>query len=289
MPGQRLNVTAFAHDPSGAPLDGTATVTIDVPGLQPAGPVRHIDGNRFRRWFLSPSTPGTFRAEVGFNGFSVRVRPEIHFLGPCDPAFTAARTVPAGVRANSSDSFTLEVAPKDSQGLLLGAGHTVLAEIGPGSGEVALEDLGDGRYTGVFAAPATPGSHPIDVTIDGQLMVGLTSIAAGGAISAVETLRTYYEEMPLVPQMNPHVFPFILAPLDASKLPLGPSCSVQVDVMPDPGTEPLLLVGGSGMPQEDGDYWFALVRDEASSLGSASGTFTVSFEGVVVLTESYVF
>ena len=68
-----VRVTAFAHDAMGNGLDGSAVVTIDVPGLTALTPVLHVSGNEFRRYFRSAATPGEFRARVTMDGFQVRV------------------------------------------------------------------------------------------------------------------------------------------------------------------------------------------------------------------------
>jgi len=91
---ERLIVTAFAHDALCKPLDPSAHVSIQVPGLTAIGPVVHIGGNEFQRSFAPAPLPGAFRVAVAFDGWAPRVRPTVSYLSLASSQFSGVVFVP---------------------------------------------------------------------------------------------------------------------------------------------------------------------------------------------------
>ncbi len=285
-PNEALEVTAFAHDASGQALDGTAGVSIEAPGLHPAGPVVHAGGNEFRRRFAGAAAPGTHAVEVTFDAFRVRVEPNVRVLGPPDAGGTTLRVRPEGVRAGSADSFTVEVAPRDAAGTLLGPGRAVTLAVRGASPPVAAADLGDGRYAATFAAPAAPGVYPIDAAADGVALPGLDAIEAAGAAAVARS--TFYLEVPDPGiALDLDLMQLLVTPRDAAGRRLGPDAEVRLRVKPDPGTA-AVAVRADLLPaaQDDGDHAFVLQKAEQQA---AAGTITAFVDGVFVRKHRYRF
>lgn len=274
-------VTAYAHDSAGTPLDGTAVVTIETPGLIATTGVLHLGGNMFRRYFQAPATPGEFRSEVTFDGFACRIRPRVIFYDPADASGTTGRVVPEGVRAGSGDTFEVIVAPKDANGISLGSGDTIdiqIAGLTPLSGPT---DLGDGRYSASFGAPATTGKHLITVTHNGSPLTMATPLhieAGGSTITAKSTLVV--EEPNIFTSGTPWQFKMLLTPRDIDSNRLGPYTDVQLVLNATGGTPPLTIrtdLHPDG--QADGSHPFILEKPNTDPPTDVTGTIQVWIDG----------
>ncbi|MEM7307137.1 MAG: FG-GAP-like repeat-containing protein [Planctomycetota bacterium] len=272
-------VTAFAHDQAGNPLDGTATVTIETPGLTALTGVLHLGGNQFRRYFEPSVTPGDFRTTVTFDGWEVKIRPRIHFYDPTDASGTTALVQPEAVRAGSGDTFTVVLAPKDANGISLGAGDTISISV-PGLAPVGgVVDHADGRYSATFPAPATAGVLPIGVTINGAgVPLGLQIEAGGVAINSQTILQIEepYENI----SAAPHQLKIQITPRDMNQLRTGPAPSLSVVPMPDVGTDSVVWrsdVFPQG--QRDGDYVIVVEKPLTDPPTYVSGVLQLFFDG----------
>ncbi len=288
-PQDAYEVRVFAHDQAGNALGDTAVVTIDVPGLVPLTPVTSVQGNEFLRLFSPPSTPGAFRAEVTIDGWTVGIRPRVHLFDPNDASGTTARVVPTAVRAASADTFTVTVAPKDAAGIALGPGRPLgfaVAGLTPLAGPT---DLGDGRYRATFPAPAAAGAHPIAVTLDDvPLGLGLEVEAAGPPDLAFTQLLVDVPNEAL--SASPHQLKLKAVPRDVNGFHLGPAADVQIGVSTDPGSAPVALKTGTfPAGQPDGEFVFVLEKPLAFPPVSASGSFTLTVEGVLLSTTPFAF
>ncbi|MEM7310729.1 MAG: FG-GAP-like repeat-containing protein [Planctomycetota bacterium] len=282
-------VTAFAHDATGTPLGADAAVTIETPGLTALGGVIHIQGNEFRRYFTAPGAPGDFRTEVAFDGWTVGIRPRVRFFDPTDRTGTEIDVVPEAVRAASADEFTVIVAPKDANGVSLGSGDTVAIQIAGLAPLSGTADLGDGRYSATFPAPATPGVYPIDVAIHGALLSGLAEIEAGGI--AVKSSSLLYQEKPYdFHSSAPHQLKLALTPRDATQLRLGPKAELVLTAQPDVGTPPVVVeTGFFPEGQRDGQFVYVLSKPVGTPEGDATGRLQLLVDGVDLGFFPYVF
>ncbi|MCZ6598405.1 MAG: FG-GAP-like repeat-containing protein [Planctomycetota bacterium] len=280
-------VSAFAHDQAGNPLDASANVTIDVPGLTPLAGVLHIQGNEFRRYYQNPLTTGSHRATVTFDGWEVRIKPRIIFYDPTDASGTTVAVIPEAVRAGSADTFEVVIAPKDTGGISLGSGETIGAQIAGVNPITGPIDLGDGRYRYTFPAPATAGFHPITISHNGQTLSVPATIEAGGAF-LVSSSELLIQDPNPVHAAAPHQYKVLLTPRDSLGARLGPKAVVTLASNPDPGTGAVvvrqdLYPGG----QRDGDFPFILEKLDPAT--AASGTLDISVEGALVASIPYDF
>ncbi len=283
-----LDVTAFAHDAAGNPLDGGAVVTIDAPGLTPLGPVAHAGGNTFVRSFQAGATAGEHRVEASFDGFAVRVRPRVRVAGAVSAAATTLRVLPECVRAGTADAFELRVVPRDASGALLGAGHAVDVSIPGIATHAALADLGDGRYAASFAAPASAGELPVEVFVDGAALGVAGSVEAAGPVAPAAS-AVYWETPDPGVAMNRHRLPLLVTPRDAAGRRLGPGAKVTVTVFPQPGSGAVDVLDLGPRAQADGEHVFVLERAEGDRPGSARGTFHVAVDGTSLGHWAYAF
>lgn len=291
-PLQDLAVTVFAHDASGTPLDESASVTIVVPGLPPKGPVKHLTGNVFRREFeIDGARPGSYRVEVAFDSFQVRIRPTVNVVGAASDAQSTCVLTPDAVRAGSADTYEVCFVPKDVNGLALGTGLDVEVEI-EGSGGLAptpMVDVGDGSYLLELPAPAVFGLKDVSVHVDGVELPQLETLDVSLSPFALNTL--FYREDPHPDiALHRHQFRFQVTPRDLFGMRIGPNVSVQLVVTPDPGTEPVYeRTDISPVVRTDGKISFVVERDPASAIGTAQGTVEVIVEGAPVFTTTYSF
>ena len=284
--GASLKVEVAAHDALGNPLDASAAVTIAVPGLEPLGEVAHVHGNRFTRSFAGSAYPGAFRVRVTFDGWQVRIRPTVHYYDPDDASGTSGTVRPQAVRAGSSDTFRVIVAPKTAFGISLGPGRAVQVLI-PGLTPMApVQDLGDGRYSADFSAPAIPGKQPVLVRVDGMLVhvPGLMAEAGGSLIPAKSVME---KEVPK-PAVSaaPHQFKLLLLPRDIDSRRLGPLGNASITVLEDPGTAPITLHPGTyAGGQPDGEYLWILEKPITTPPAVAKGQIHIHFDGSLVITD----
>ena len=219
-------VTAFAHDASGGPLGSGASVSIDVPGLDALGPVDDAGDGSYRRSFSTAAAPGAYRVEVDFAGFQPLVRPCIHLVGPVDPQRSRVAVAPEALRAGSDEEFTVHVTPCDSDGVLLGGGHSVDVQAGSTS-VVAATDLGDGVYRATLPAPPTPDSASLSVAVDGVPLATSPVLEAAGPVSGDET---FVQVNPARPFHNasPHQIKIRVVPRDDGGRRLGTQALVEL-------------------------------------------------------------
>jgi hypothetical protein len=288
-PANLYSVTAYAHDQAGNPLDGTAVVTIETPGLTPKSAVLHLGGNTFRRYFEAPLLPGSFRTEISFNGWTCKIRPRVHFYSPIDATGTTAQVVPDAVRANSADTFQVLVAPKDGQGISLGSDDVVdiqVAGLTPLSGPT---DLGDGRYAATFPAPATPGIYTIQITHNGTLLSPRLEIEAGGP--NVNSMSTVYHGPPQATiSLAPWQYKLRLTPRDVAGRRLGPATSLVLEPVPNVGSEPVVVrsdLHPGGL--SDGSFPFVVEKPQTDPPTLVSGGLRLFVDGVLKGTIPYSF
>ena len=224
-----LTVTVFAHGVNGTPLDGTAPVTLDVPGLSPLTPLVHVAGNEFRRRFQATGAPGSYPVQVTMGGWQPAIVPQVHLYGPADPSTTRVVVVPAAVRARTADRFTVHVSPRDPGGVALGAGHAVdvsiprLTPLGP------VVDHGDGHYSVDYGAPADPGTYRVSVTVDGSGFPNAAAVEVGGDADWSQTAVVL--DVPYAHHAaSPNQIKLQLTPRDAAGRRLGPGAEVSVAV-----------------------------------------------------------
>lgn len=222
-----VTVTAFAHSQTGVPLDGTASVLITAPGLTPVGPVTHVSGNEFQRVFSTNNLPGDYRVAVQFDGWNVAVRPTVHVHGVPNANVSAVVASPEAVRANSTDTFEIAVAPKDANGVGM-TGLAIAIDVPGATPTGALVDHGDGRYSRTFAAPATPGLYPATVTANGFALPS-TPVEVGGAADI--DMSELEIEVPFPAQAaSPDQLKILFTPRDAAGRRLGPKADLRMVV-----------------------------------------------------------
>ena len=283
-PADLYAVSAFAHDASGNPLDETATVTIETPGLVAVSGVLHVQGNEFRRYFRAPVSPGAYRTEVTFDGWTVKIRPRIHFFDPSDTSGTEVAVRPAAVRAGSTDTFEVVVAPKTDDGLSLGPGLLVNIDVPGATALSGTLDLGDGRYRATFEAPAVTGLYGVSVSKDGvPLAAGAELEAAGVADPAVTDL--HLEPPDPLASANRAQYRLLLTPRDAAGRRLGPMADVEVTAVPTAGS---VSVRGDLYPfgQRDGDFPVLVQKPDFHSV---SGVLEVRVDGQLLGVVPYAF
>ena len=283
-------VSAFAHAQDGTQLDGTASVSIEVPGLTAKTGVLHIGGNEFRRYYEVPASPGSYRAEVSFDGWTVKIRPRVHFYDPADTSGSTVEILPRGVRAGTADTFTVLVAPKDAEGISLGPGDAVDIQV---SGLTPLDgpsDLGDGRYRATFPAPAVPGFFPVTVTVNGGRLAtpGLMVEAAGQAVNGQSDL--VFEEPNIFTSGAPWQLKVLIVPRDLGGAHLGPKTEISLVPTASGGTAPVNVrtdLYPDGQP--DGSFAFVVEKPNTDPPTDVTGSFQVVVDGLVQIVVPYAF
>ncbi|MEM7305276.1 MAG: CRTAC1 family protein [Planctomycetota bacterium] len=268
-------VTAFAA----GELSGE-TATIEVAGLTPLTPVLPIGADEFRRYYAAPSTPGTHRVSVGFDSLQLRVAPQVHFFDPADVSGTVITTYPQAVRAGSNDVVEVVIAPKTADGILVGRGKVVDFDI---PGFTVLQDVvdrEDGSYAVLLQAPADAGSYSFDVLVDG-VPAGGGSIEAGGIANPVSS--DLEREGPVPAQSAaPYRFKLHLTPRDDAGNRLGPRAVVTLEVLEDPGSEPVLQRTDLWpLGQRDGQFLFVLEKPKSAPEDSATGFLRFTIDGTL--------
>ncbi|MEM7305941.1 MAG: FG-GAP-like repeat-containing protein [Planctomycetota bacterium] len=282
-------VTAFAHDAGGSPLDGSAAVAIETPGLTPLGDVLHLGGNEFRRYFEAPASPGAFRSEVSFDGWQVKIRPRVHFYDPSDASGTTIRVAPEGVRAGTTDRFEVTVAPKAPSGVSLGSGKSVAIHVDGLTPLAGPLDLGDGRYRALFPAPPLAGTYEIEVMYEGVEVAPHGTIEAAGPPAPIVT--SYTIEVPhITTSAAPNQLKLKVTPRDAAGRRLGPRADVQLTTVPDPGAAQT-TVRADLFPQgqDDGDFLFIVEKPIVAHPEDESGLLQLTVDGVDFPPQSYTF
>ena len=284
-----LVVRAFAHDAQGQPLDANALVEIEAAGLVPLSPVTHVSGNEFQREFALALQPGPSPIVLRFDGWEPRVQPRVWFSGFVSASESVLSVEPSGVRAGSADVFELVVVPRSTFGLLLGSGLDLGARM---TGEASFQpmvDHGDGRYSLEFVAPATPGTHTLDLSYLGLPLVGVAQIEAAGDPDPASSL--FYEEFPN--EFNsaaPHQWKLAFSVRDDAGRNLGPYANVVLQMIPGVG-QPQLNVRGDLYPrgQNRGRYTFVVEKDPADVGQSVTGLLRLVADGQVLASWPYVF
>lgn len=288
--GNLFRVQAFAHDRFGTPLDGTANVTIDIPGLRPVSAVTHVVDNEFERYFYYPPYAGEYRVTVAFDTFTVRIRPRLIVTGSISASDSELVLRPASARANVEDKIRLLVTPKDNFGHMLGAGHSVDLEIEADHVvyPFTMVDLGDGSYACDVTLAVGGGKHPIRISFNGSPMSHIGEFEAGGTADPAMTLNTLYEEQsnPLVLQSMPETFRFYFIPMDEFGGRLGPNADIEVQVLTSPGSTD---VTKWGRKLRSGEVYYLFSRAPNTPLNSAYGTYRVLVDGQLVIDRPFAF
>ncbi len=283
-------LTAFAHAADGSALGAGASVTLEIPGLTPGGPVQDMGDGSYRRRFLADGTPGPYRVEADFAGFVPAVRPVVHMIGPVDPAVSRVQLSQQSMRAGSTDRTDLVVTPCDTNGIAMGAGRTVTVDVLQ-AGMLPVVDLGDGRYRATIPAPALPTTEFLSVRVDGVALPQVELNAAGPA-DANETgtfpALTYAHHA-----AAPDVTRLLVKPRDSSGRALGSDAVVELRLLlpppPPVGSAQGCTGRGSALPGAVGGPLTSGQGAHPGSGGPAKGTPEPSFQGwaEVVPTETY--
>jgi len=297
--GKPFVVTAFAHDQQGTPLDGTALVQIDATGMAALGPVEHVSGNEFRRAFRIPKHAGRSRFTVQFDSFLVLTRPRLTVYGRARPQDARLELSPECVRAGNAESIEVTFCPKTAQETRLLEELTPLLRVTPGAASLPLAPNGDGSYTAILPAPATPGRYELSIVLHQSAKGGLVAskyvpfdhlatLDVAGPPDPGQTTAYIEETNPNI-AASPHEVKIQLTPRDAQGLRLGPNVPVTVSIQEAPGSEPISLVPGATGYQDDGDTFFVIARPEASGTDTANGLITVHQEGIEIFSTHLVF
>lgn len=288
--GKFFQVNVFAFDQSGARLGDSADVQIVVPGLEPLGKVENVFDNHFRRTFIPSEEAGEYRVVATINGWTPAIRPTLNVVGPTFPTVCSVNLSVEAVRAGSADPITVSFAPKDFMGRAIGAGQEVLIAI-PTAGIAAtpMSDQGAGLYKFSLSAPAIEGTHPLVITVNGELVDTDASIDAGGTPDIVTT--GYYEESPQYNiAQNPHHLRMKITPRDLAGVRTGGLGTLSFVFVPAPGgAEPVYENEELRAIQANGDISITIERDPASAIGSARGSFSAFIDGVLVANGPYQF
>ena len=281
-------VLAFAHDAAGTPLGAEAEVSIEIPGLTPMGPIQHLGGNRFQRGFYPPGKVGSHRVRIAFDGFQLKIEPQLHFYAQDDISETTIRLEPEGVRAGSADTFEVQVAPKAAGGFRqAGARHvTVVIQ---GLTAISETEPEPGLFIHRFRAPDTPGLYPIQVAVEGLPLASDLSIEAAGLLD--KEVSDLLEQHPiLVQSAGPNQLKLVFTPRDSQGYRLGPGTALDLIPIPDKGTvdvavrTDLISVG-----QPDGDFVFVVEKPLGTPDGAATGKFDLYSDGLLAGSIPYTF
>jgi len=275
-------VTAFAHAQDGTPLDSTADVVIDTPGLVPLTPVLPLGAGVFRRYYLKPTVPGSYRSRVAFDGWEVKIQPRVHFFDPTDISGTDAQLIPEAVRAGSADTFEVVVAPKDANGISLGAGNAVSVILGANP-PASATDLGNGSYAIAFDAPATAGVHALAVLVNGVPVPGLAlNVEAGGiTVGAQSGLQKMQPSQ--TQSAAPHQLKVMLQPRDGNGWRLGPFADVQMVATPDVGSAPVTVrTDLHPVGIRNGEHMFVMEKPLTDPPTPAAGMLQFFVDGAMI-------
>ncbi len=283
-----VRVAAFTK--TGVPVTDASKVKIEIPGLSPLTNVQALGSNLFTRSFAPSSQAGSFRFAVSFDTFTPRIQPVVTFYGQADDSTTTATASPEAVRANLADPFTMTVVPRDAQGTLLGKGHRVAVEIPGVIPRTLLTDLGDGRYRGDFTSPAgMTGFFSIHAIVDQVTLVDVGMLEVAGSVSGPQSI-VYSENPNLTIALNSNQLKVLFTPRDVFGARLGSQSTVTLAITPNPGSQPVVLVGGLGdNSREDGAYYFVLEKPLGTPVNSATGSYVIRLDGVAVKTQVYSF
>jgi hypothetical protein len=239
-----FTATVHAHDQLGTPLDSSAVVAITAPGLTAMGPVVNVGGNVFQRTFQTEAVPGETRVKCTIDGWAPRIERRFASYGVPHPTRTVVQAVPEAVRAGSTDTFTIWVAPKDQNGLAIGSGHALSIEVPNAPALDGVVDHGDGRYSRRYAAPVLPQKLVVDVIVEGVSIGNEPKVDVGGG--AVLAKSGLYVEVPYPTQSaTSNTMKLIFTPRDSGSRRLGPGAAV---ALLHPGAKPAgnASAGGSG-------------------------------------------
>ena len=315
LPSQ-VTVRVFAHDSSGAALDSSAVIGIDLPGATPIDQVTSEGGNAFSRSFAAPSSSGLHRVQISIDGWVPAIAPVIHAVGAVDGDMTITHLSTEAVRAGSSDPVVMTVTPRDAHGVALGGGRAVEIDLPGFSAEGPVTDLGDGRYRRTFAAAVQAGVVTSTVLIDGVTPAQTPRVEVAGAVAAGTTQVKLYTVLPHEPA-SPEQLKIRVTPRDANGLRLGSAAQVELVLSevealgqgspsgpqlgaPSPtgqaqaagastvlgplapttrtGSVLQLFQGLEDLPREDGAFFFVVER-QTDDLSKAKGVLEIFVEG----------
>jgi hypothetical protein len=283
-----FKVKAHAYAQDGTPLGGSAVVTIDIPGIAPAGAVKHVSGNTFERAFQLPKVEGRHSVEVSFDGWELAVKPTISFRGDVASAQTSALLAPPAVRAGSADTFEVRVTPRDAGGRLVPATNVTVSS-GTAVPLTSLTPQGDGSFAATIAAPTAQGSHALAVTVDGVALGTLATLESAG--TALGATSLFYDEVPNPNfAMTPHQYKFLVTPRDLFGRKIGPGATLSLVINPGIGSQTVTQASGL-VPSNrvNGDYLFVLEKPVGAAVNTAFGTVDVLVNGVLLFTKTFSF
>jgi hypothetical protein len=289
-----LTVWVAAFDSAGTALDASASVTIDVPGLNPTSPVQSLGGNFFKRTFAAAAAAGDFRVTASFNGWSPRIHPTVTYHGLISTSVSTQLCVPDCVRVGSADPFLVTVTPRDASGAVIGPGLGAFMMIsGPGGFPITpMVDLGNGSYELQLPAPTAVGKLAMrfGIVAGGVVTVldAKTFIESAGPATGTDSL--FYEEVPHFEfASTPNQLKVRVSPRDAAGLRLGTGGVGTLSFMPAVGSVAVIERTDLAAVHADGTYDFVLERPPGTPNFSGAGTLTFLLDGVAVFSQPYSF
>ena len=219
-----FDVVVVARDAQGVALGSGADVSIEVPGLEPDSPLVDLGDGRYMRSFKTTSAPGGYRVVTDLAGFAPRVRPVLTLTGPPDGQRSEVTVSAEALRADSGDRSELRVTPRDANGIVLGAGLSVTANV-IGADPITFSDGGDGTYTGLLLAPPTQGTVSVRVFVDGVQLDAPVQIDVAGPANSTQTEVVVYPPK-RQHAASPNCVPLRVVPRDAAGRRRGPFSEV---------------------------------------------------------------
>ena len=205
----------------------------------------------------------------------------MHFFDPGDASGTTALVVPEAVRAGSSDTFDVIIAPKSASGVSLGPGSSLAVQAGGQQSIAGPTDLGDGRYVATFGAPSLPAVYPISVAVNGAAVTSLgLRVEVGGAASPSRSEVRVETPIPLN-SASPWQLKVLVTPRDSRGRRMGPYTSVNLIPMPDLGSPAVTVrMSSPQASQPDGSFAFIVEKPSTSPPTPASGFLQIFIDGV---------
>ena len=282
-------VAVFAHDSFGVPLDALATVSIEVPGLTPSGPVQHLAANRFARSFAVPAAPGRYRVEATFDGWTPAIRPSLFVRGAVDESLTRVVVSPEAVRLDDPQGVVITATPRDALGVNLGPGHTVLATVGADD-PLPMTDVGDGTYVAALEpTPAFAASYGVSLEVDGVDLGALGQVEVAAAPHPSKT--TVYGEVPEPQhQAGAEQLRLVVTPKDSFGFRTGPRTELELTLLLDAGSSAAFVRDDLLVGQDDGEF-ICIVEKPKEDLFvlDASGTVEIRADGILVFSGPFSF
>jgi hypothetical protein len=204
-------------------------------------------------------TTGTYYVELEGASAADATRPEDFFYvltlleggtGTANSATSEISAIPAIVPADGASTSMIVFRPRTIQATALGPGQNVtfdLAADGDADGTpTAAVDEGDGTYTTMVLAPASPGSDVVRALVDGAPVSSVTVAWRG---PAGDDATTFSADPRRIRFDGTSTSTLALVPRDVNGIPLGPGHTVQFSA---PGALSASLGGTTDLG--DGSY-----------------------------------